>query len=235
MEEKDEKSNLKKVIFERVIPILFVVWFIGSIGGLLYCTEYEPKLLGFIIGQYFIVFGCIPLLKKSLIGLIGIIIGLEIIAFSVLIKWGNVIGLESINIGKWIVITMLIDFFFVGIGFLIMPIISEYVNMRKCKFHVVGKIIKFKSKRDTSGSRVRIVYAPILEYMYNAQRSTFETNNYAPMFIWNKNKEYDLYINEHDISEIYFKKPMSLKIIISIIGISFILASCISLYMYLLK
>ena len=100
---------------------------------------------------------------------------------------------------------------------------------------MVGKIIKFKSKRDTSGSRVRIVYAPILEYMYNAQRSTFETNNYAPMFIWNKNKEYDLYINEHDISEIYFKKPMSLKIIISIIGISFILASCISLYMYLLK
>ena len=109
------------------IGIIFLIWFIGSIVSMLYLSNINEYYAIMIFGQYFLVFGMIPLLKEKgmekLICVPFILVGLCCIVIPYLIMNSSVLSI-SLNWDAIIPILLILAFVVAGFAMIFVPIIS---------------------------------------------------------------------------------------------------------------
>lgn len=160
-----------------IFGIVFILWFIASIGGLIYCSNKGLDALSIgIFGQYFLVFGILALVSEikkknfNLILLLFPLVGICAIAGAVIYRFGSeeqinaLIGLMPYGI--------LLIFFIIGVGLLIHAYRISIVKMRRCTYPVDAVCIDIKTRFRHKEGRS---YCPV--YMTEYQGKVIELCN----------------------------------------------------------
>lgn len=200
---QDENNNESS---KPWLGIIFLLWFLGSIAGLVISAKMGMTgLLLAIFGQYFAFFGFMifgselkvflkrdknketkwaPLLISGVLATGGIII----VSLGLLLQFGT----EDIRelVGALFPVLGVALFVFIGIGFLV----AAFTKRRYSKAHMTheleAKCVKIDSRisRNSGGheGHSRTVYAPVWEYYYNGQ--TYQ--NHHP--VWSNICQYKL-------------------------------------------
>ena len=171
----ESKTNNSKIGI--IFGILFILWFIASIGGLMYCTNKGLDALSIgIFGQYFLVFGIIALVsetkKKNFnpIVLLFPLVGICAIAGAVIYQFGSE---EQINaLMELMPYGILLIFFIIGVGLLIHAYRISIVKIRRCTYPIDAVCIDVKTRfRHKEGKS----YCPV--YMIEHQGKVIELCN----------------------------------------------------------
>lgn len=185
------------------IGILFLLWFFGSIGGMLYCSENGlDALIVALFGQYFAVFGLIaftnglPKRVKSkkdtytggqgklkfepifFIGLGLMVLGFTAVAFGIIFQFGS----EEVKEFAMSLVPILLCSIFaiVGAGFIISAIYKRLYANKYMTTVVRATVTKVDSRMSSSsnGHRTR-VYAPTYEYDYGGEHIKHKQSFYS--------------------------------------------------------
>ena len=89
LESKNEQTQNKISLKDKIIGTIFLIWFIASLAGMMLVGNAYYMLM--IFGQYFLVFGLIALFNKALIGWLFFFVGLIIILIPLSILHPNLI------------------------------------------------------------------------------------------------------------------------------------------------
>lgn len=201
--------------------VVFVIWFIASMLGLIYFgTLGNGNATLAIFGQYFFVFGLVitfAATPKSKLGIIFVLVGVAI-----LIGTGiNFFGTEEIMYifnEKVIPILLSAVFLLPGLGMLIIPRRIENKKKNRCTFPVEAKCIKIVEEYDGEGGRV---YAPVFEFYVGGEVFTYNYDTYSALGVPNIGDTEILYVNPENYSDIYRMTPSIHKKLIAFMGITF--------------
>lgn len=120
MENSEYKG--KEKIKNTIISVIFIIWFVGSIVAMFAL----PKYCIMIIGQYFLVFGILPMFGKGkgkIIGIPFILVGLSCIIVPYLMMQPEINGVV-IDWDAVIPLLIIIAFVLAGLALIIIPIIK---------------------------------------------------------------------------------------------------------------
>lgn len=194
-----DKTN-KFSIVRILISVVFLLWFVVSITGLLYCARNEMHaLLIAIFGQYFIVFGVIAtcanapkrvktktdtylggkgILKFNIgffIGLFVTLIGLGCAIVGLIFQYGDK-SLKDVMTNMIPVFGCLI-FVIAGAGIVCVTLYKRWYNDTYVNYPVIATVVDVETQISKSGGHSVILYAPTWEYDYNGEHFV-QTQNY---------------------------------------------------------
>lgn len=222
------KPLTAKEIWQMVPGIIFVIWFIGSLGAMCYLGNIDSIYLGICIGQYFLVFGLVAVFNKVWPGLIFALVGLVVIVVAVLMLNEDL----AINWDFVFPILFLSAFMLVGLGLMFVPTIINIMKKKKTSLKISGKVMRL----DEAMSDGIKVYAPVYEYYFNGKNYQVEADMYSNLDVPNIGDVVDIRIDPNKPDKIYVDKGnKSMVIILFIMGIMFVFVSGISLYLFLFK
>ena len=186
---------------EKILSIIFVTWFFGSIGLAWYGSRSQNTfyLIFISIGQIFFIIGTmfvyqfiiksksnrIQAVRNSVLVMIPII-GLGITGF----------GLDAIfnlNITEYAAALILSLFPLFGALLIISSLIPYLYYKKHCTYEILAQIVKVKTrvnKTKVNGRTVRHVhYCPIYEIYYNEKKITLCDNTYSKTQITSNEKK----------------------------------------------
>lgn len=167
---------MNKKISSTIFGLLFLIWFFGSMALMFYFAKVQSNVYYalMVFGQYFLVFGLIPLFKKKLIGLPFFLVGLAciIVPFFMLnsqllpvkINWDGVIPLLLVSV-----------FVIAGFCLIIIPLYQRNKRKEICTVIVPAQIVDY----DTSYNEGTTLYAPIYEYTFNGKEYRICNHSYS--------------------------------------------------------
>lgn len=169
----------EKSLFSKIMGIIFIVWFVCSIIAMLYLSKINTYYTIMIFGQYFFVFGFIPLKHAEgldkLIGAPFILVGLGAMVIPYLIM--NPV-LLPFNIIWESLLAVLLFFLFILAGFalLLIPIINNNKLKKVCTLTVNANIIRYNKILSDKGRRL---YCPVYYFEFNNQKYEVTNNKYS--------------------------------------------------------
>lgn len=226
--EKYFNTTQKAGPIESILGIVFLIWFFVSIGLMVYLANVNKYYMAICLGQLFFIFGLVGFWKKAKIGIVFALVGLALVVIPILMMNPNL----EINWDFVIPIIMLCIFLIVGIGLLLIPSI---IYKKKDKEFSVSLMAKVVGLKETHGRSSKL-YAPIYEYYYNNKTYRISSNTYTNINVPNVGDVVEIKINPQIPQEVY--KPSDKKpviIILGLMGIMFIVMSCLSLYLFIFK
>ena len=232
--------NNKIKIPQKILAILFVIWFFASIFAMIIFNILQKPISWIIalFGQYFLVFGIIVLFGKMLNGTkrtkkaihlflsyFLIFIGLNLIVIPLSYYYGDKNIKENIiNI----ILPIIIIFTTFILGFIL--VLSHIITLIQAKTFdkISANCINNKNYTSTNTSHndnishTNTLYSPIWQGYYNGELLEFESDTFTNLYKPNiGDKEY-IYINPKD-PEIFLDKTMLRgSLLTCIIGIFFI-------------
>ncbi len=221
---------------EWAVSILFLIWFVGSIAGLLLTAK--SGQVGWalaIFGQYFVVFGLIALYNEIKTGfrnpifLIFLAVGLIVVTCALMWQLGDDAAKEKVveqipNVAAGV-------FLLVGV-LLLIGIVTEKLLQKKCTCAVLGKCVEVKWHYSNSSSGGR-TYCPVYEYYYNGQAYTGSQGIYTNMICVCEGEYREIFLNP-DKPEVFYEKGTSrmLNGVSLFFGVIFIAVSAVVIYAY---
>ena len=216
------KNKEKK---EAIIGIIFIIWFLVSIGAMIYFSEIEQNnYIIMISGQYFFIFALFPLIKgtiksKLILGIPFLLIGSCMIViplcmmnpqwFKEEISWENIIPILGI-----------LSFVLAGFIMVIAPGIEKRRMEKLCTEIVDATIIKYQV-RLSNGKKV---YCPVYKFDYYNEEYKVSDNFYANFGIEPIATQVQLKINPNNPKE-FLRQTNTNFYFIQFIGILFLIVS----------
>ena len=205
------------------LGIAFLVWFIGSFIAIFYCAEYKPDYVVMVFGQYFLVFGLIPLFattgKEKLIAVPFILVGLGCIVIPYLMMHPELLKVTIIWEAVIPVIFMLV-FVGAGLAMVILPILNRRKLEKTCTAFVDATITEYLSYMDEDTT----VYCPVYSFEYMNKKYKVDDNFYTNFNIRPEGTVVKLRINPLDPKEFFDPSSKSSNFVVLIGGL-FLLVS----------
>ncbi len=218
-------DNGKNKAGQAIISIVFLLWFVASIGLLIYFAKTGKTALALsVFGQYFLVFGIIGLVSsisdggfklKSLPILLFPLVGIGAIAGGIIIQYGSEeLKKKSIDALPMIFIIL---FIIIGVGLIIGGLYSAIYLKLTCTEYVNAECVEAKKQYNKNRCEV---YCPVYSFSYNGQNykvcNDVYTNRYYPAV----GQQYELYINPNNPMQFYEPyRTMSTGIFMMIFGV----------------
>ena len=220
----------KNSIFSKIIGFIFIIWFVGSIISLFIFQKYAVM----IFGQYFFVFGLIPLFQaekfEKLISIPFLLIGLGCIIIPFLMMHPEILNAE-INWDYIIVLCLLSCFIIAGLCMIIIPIIRHKRLKEKCSITVSATITDYLTNYDSEHGTI---YCPVYEFEFNKKKYQVNNNMYSNFNLQPKGTVIDLKINPDNPEE--FLDNESVSTLAIILGIIFLIVTIpITIYVIISK
>lgn len=196
---------------DKILSIIFVVWFLGSIVAAIVFNETNETLTFIIFGQIFLGCGIFLLLKKASVGWLLVLIGGGIVGWNLLVLYPEVIpfGIEIETLEM-----LLGGLFAFGIG-LEVNIVSKIKFKRRCSAEVGANVINM----------VDDLY-PVYEYEYNGKKYKVRVGENKKLSI---GQHVTIKINPNNPREVYYKIGFSLVHMVTLpflfIGAALVVAS----------
>ena len=228
-EEEVIEENPGKELKSKIFAVLFLIWFVGSMAGMLVLSSINGYYTMMIFGQYFLVFSIFPLLQKGkdkLVGIPFLLVGLACIIIPFFMMHPELLSVE-INWESVIIVLFLLAFVLAGLGLVFVPIISRKKKQEVCIEAVDAVIVDY----DYTYSDGKKLYCPIYEYEFYGKKYTVNNNHYTNIGIKEIGTTVNLMINP-DNPEEFMDSEVSLIIPIGI-GIVFLATSVPILIMVL--
>ncbi|MBQ8527102.1 MAG: hypothetical protein IJ429_01390 [Lachnospiraceae bacterium] len=221
---------------ETLFSIVFLIWFLGSIAGLVIAAKIgQPGWALVIFGQYFVVFGIIALHNeikngfRNPIFLIFLAVGLIVVTCALMWQLGD--DAAKKNVIKQIPNVAAGIFFLVGV-LLFAGIISEKKQQKKCTCAVQGKCVEVKWHYSNSSGGGK-TYCPVYEYYYNGQVYTGSQGIYTNLLSVGEGEYREIFLNP-DKPDMFYEKGMShmLNGVSLFFSVTFIAVSAVVIYAY---
>lgn len=223
---------MKKNIKDILIGTFFLIWFVCSIISMLYLSKINKYYTIMIFGQYFFVFGLIPLKvavgKEKLMSVPFILIGLCCVIIPYLMMNPDLLSV-SLNWDHIIPLLLILVFVLAGIAMTLLPIINKNKLKKVCTMTVNAKIIKYDHIYGDNG---RKLYCPIYAFEFNGNKYEVSNNKYSNF--GNKQIEsiINLKINPNNPNEFIDERVFDNFVII--LGIIFLIAS-VPIFLYMIN
>ena len=226
MKEEDkviiDAREIKKKRKSSFWGMVFIIWFIASIVGLMYFSKINGYYTVMIFGQYFFVFGLIPLTqsegKEKLISVPFLLVGLCAIIIPFLMMNPDLLKVTII----WesvIPFLLICAFVIAGIVMVIFPIKHKKELERKCTLAVEATIVDYRSTRGEHGN----LYAPVYSFNLNNKEYKVSTNVYSNIGLKEIGTIVDIKVNPENPEEfLYGANSMTMVVIM---GALFLLVS----------
>ena len=226
------KGNSSKA--GTVFAIIFLLWFIASIGGLIYCSANDMGILVLaLFGQYFLVFGIIAIVSEikkknfNFIILLFPLIGICAISYSIVYYMG-ITDLAKI-METLLPFGILALFFLIGAGIFIYAIKLNTTTNKRCTYSVDAVCIKRKAQYSRKHGKI---YCPIYMIEYKGKIYELSDRVYTNIVNVKEGDSRTLMINPDNPHE--FIDPVQIRIttIFSMImGLLFMVTPAIVLYL----
>ncbi|MDI9509679.1 MAG: hypothetical protein WAP98_00575 [Caldicoprobacterales bacterium] len=226
---------------EIIITVIFILWFIGTLVGLLYFSDKDNvAMVVLLFGNYLFVFGLSAIflvgmkLKKIWI-LLFPIIGLTMMVMgSIFMRSSDKAKLKIENLTPVLLISV---FIVVGIGLVLITIAEDNRLKKICTYRIMAKCIKLNTTISRSnisgyGTRIRRLYAPVFSYYFREKNYVVAHDKYTNYGYPEVDESVYIFINPDNPSEIYFPSKIN-KILLISGGIIFLIAGSISMYLYI--
>ncbi|NLK99681.1 MAG: hypothetical protein GX271_03365 [Clostridiales bacterium] len=233
---KPGKYSAGQVVF----TVIFILWFIASILGLIYFSENDNTgMVVLLFGNYLFIFGLIGIYfggikLKNIWILLFPTIGLVLMVSSAIFMWGS--DKAILQLGELIPVLLLCLFIVVGTGLVLGTIVSDNNLKKRCTYQIIAKCVKLNSRlfRSTSrdyGSKVKRLYAPVFSYYFRNKNYEVEYDFYKRTGYPNVDDRVYIFINPDYPTEIYWPSK-STKLLLIAMGSIFIIAGAIAMYLF---
>lgn len=231
-----DKYSVGQIIF----TIVFLLWFIISILGMIYFSENDNTgMVVLLFGSYFFIFGLIGIslggikLKNVWI-LLFPTIGLALMISSAIFMWGS--DEAILQLGKLIPILLLCLFIVVGIGLILGTVVTDNNLKKRCTYQIIARCVKLNSHLSRTtygdfGTKARKLYAPVFSYCFEGKNYETEHNIYKNFGNPNVDDDVYIFINPDYPTEIYFPSK-STKLSLISIGIIFVIIGIVAMYLF---
>jgi len=215
---------------DTVISIIFILWFVASIAGMLYVSKTgRTALLLALFGQYFFVFGIIGLVSSISEGgfklrqvplLIFPLVGAGSIAGGFIVQYGSKeLKDKSLEALPYICIIL---FAIIGLGLIIGGLYNSFYLKLVCKEYVNAECVDVMVTKNSHGGEV---WCPVYSYYYNGQYYKSSNDIYSNGVYPSVGQNYELYINSKNPMQFYEPhnsiKTGAIMIIIGIVIVLF--------------
>jgi len=226
--EKDKINSIKSIVFS----ILFLIWFFGSIIAMMILAEINQYYTVMIFGQYFLVFGIIPLTAKGnsgkWIALPFLLVGLACIIIPYLMMNPDLLKVEIIW-DSLIPLLLIFTFVITGVSMIIFPILKKRKLEKLCTITLSATLVRHNYTYSDKGNKL---YCPIYEFEFEKNKYEVSDNCYSNIVVKPIGTIEDIKINPDNPNEFLINN--SLNKIVIIIGIIILLVT-VPLLFYLLK
>ena len=198
-----QPKERRKKSASSLFGIVFLVWFIGSIILMLNFFGKEQVHYGIMMfGQYFLVFGLIPLFasegKEKLISVPFVLVGLGCIIIPYLMMHPELLRVSIIWEAVLPIIFMLV-FIGAGLAMVFLPILNRRELEKKCTVLVDATISEYLSHRYEDVT----VYCPVYSFEYMNKKYKVDDNFYSNFNIRPEGTVVKLRINPLDPKEFF--------------------------------
>ena len=207
-------QNGRNKAADTIVSIVFLIWFVGSIGLMIYFAKTGKTALTLsVFGQYFLVFGIIGLVStisnngfklRNLPILLIPLVGIGAIAGGIIIQYGSDEFKKKCFDNLPMVCIIL--FMVIGIFLIICGLYNALYLKLTCTEYVNGECVEVKTQYNSNRSET---YCPVYSFSYNGQIykvcNEIYTNSYCPAV----GQCYELYINPKDPMKVY--EPLRVK------------------------
>ncbi|MBE5882517.1 MAG: hypothetical protein E7289_09495 [Lachnospiraceae bacterium] len=220
------------------ISIVFIIWFVASIAGLLLTAKSGQGGWALaIFGQYFIVIGMAALVNEIKQGFRHpIVITFPLVGFTVAacaLIWQY--GSDALQEQLIAQIPNIACGLFAIVGLLCLSMLYvEKKEQKKCTYVVQGRCVDVKQRvGSTTNGRANMIYCPVFEYFYNGQTYVRDTGFYTNLNNTWAGEYRDIYINPDKPEQFYEPgSSASAGYTMLIIGIMFIAVSAVVIWVY---
>lgn len=214
----------RKTKIGRILSIVFIIWFIASIGAMLVLAEINPLYSVIIFGQYFLIFGFIPIKngvgKEKLVGVPFLLIGLCCIFIPLFILYPELLS-KQINWDMVIPILGILGFIFSGIAMLVLPAMKKRRLKKVCTETVSATIVRYETIRNKG----KVLYCPVYRIKYWEGEREISENFYSNLVKREIGKEIELKINPDNPEELMTLLKLHQLNFIQLLGMIFLAAT----------
>lgn len=217
-----DSREVNKKRKSSLFGIVFLIWFFGSIFGLMYFSKINVYYTVMIFGQYFLVFGMIPILstkgKERLIGVPFVLVGACAVIIPYLMMHPELIN-ANIVWDSVIPLLLILAFVIAGLAMVVLPIKHKKELESRCTELVSATIVDYKSTRGENGR----VYSPIYSFYFNNREYKASNEMYSNIGLKEVGTMVDLKVNPNNPYE-FLDGAVHIKFIV-ILGILFLFVS----------
>lgn len=223
---------------DKWFGIAFLSWFVLSIVGLIASAKVgQLGWTAILFGQYFVVFGMVGLVSEIKSGfrhpimVIFAVIGFLVVTCGFLWQFGDEVLKESV---VYHIPNMMAGVFMLVGMLLLVQIVIEKMEQKKCTYAVQGKCVEVKW-RYSSSSNVGSTknYCPVYEYYYNGRTYTGSQGVYTNIIRVIEGEYREIFLNP-DNPEVFYEKGMSRAFngMSLFLGVIFVAVSIVVVYAY---
>lgn len=201
-------NNGKSKTSDAIISVVFLIWFVASIIGMVYVAKTgRTALLLAIFGQYFFVFGIIGLISAISDGgfkpkhvpiLLFPLVGAGAIAGGFIIQYGSK-DLKEKSLAA-VPFIFIILFAVIGVGLIIAGLYLCLYLKLVCREYVNAECIEVLETRNSHGGTA---WCPVYSYYYNGQYYKVSNDVYTNTVYPSVGQQYELYINANNPMQFY--------------------------------
>ena len=214
-----------------VASVVFLAWFLGSLGGLIYFSKANNGVMAVaILGQYFLVFGVIAVISgiKSRtfqpVTLIFPVVGLALIAGAFIYGFGLKVAMAYIE--RYLPYFILFVFLVVGICVVCHAFLCHRHKKQVCNYSIMATCVDL-SQRWHKGRRT---YCPVYEIYFRDQTIRLCNHVYSTANNVAVGESKELFINPQNPEEFYEEKQEKIVLsVLYIVGGMFIVVSVLAL------
>ncbi|MBE5933220.1 MAG: DUF3592 domain-containing protein [Lachnospiraceae bacterium] len=200
--------NHKSKASDAIISTVFLIWFVASIGLLIYFAKTGKTALALaVFGQYFLVFGIAGMVSSISSGgfrlstlpiLLFPIVGLTTLAGGIITQYGSEEFKKKCIDSLPMVFIIL--FIVIGICLIICGLYSGLYLKLVCKEYVSAQCIEVRKQyMGDKGEK----YCPVYTYEYNGQSYKACDDVYTDKYFHTVGIDYELYINPKKPTQFY--------------------------------
>ena len=201
-------NNGRRKTRDAIISTVFLIWFVASIGLLIYFAKAGKTALALaVFGQYFLVFGIAGIVSTISSGgfklstfpiLLFPLVGIATMAGGIITQYGSKEFKEKCIDSLPMVFIIL--FIVIGIGLIIGGLYNGLYLRLVCKEYVSAQCIEVR--KQYMGDRGE-KYCPVYTYEYNGQSYKACDDVYTNKYFHTVGINYELYINPKKPTQFY--------------------------------
>ena len=228
-------ENKKTGIGGILLSIVFLVWFVASIGAMIYFSKTNRgALVVTVFGQYFLVFGLIAVISGiknknfQAVTLLFPLVGIGAMAGGCIFQFGA----EAVKKQAEAAIPYLFLglFFVIGVSLVLGTYLKSKRKHEVCNYCIAATCVEVKSHYD-DGTRT---YCPVYEVYYRGEMIRICNNLYTNIHRVEVGEAREIYLNPNDPNEFYEpKEEKATKKFMYILGSIFAIVSIFALTMVL--